>query len=142
MLITKECEYGVRIVRALSNNNVKTMQTIANEEKIPYDYTYLVAHRLVRAGFLRSLRGRNGGFQLAKGLESITMADIILAVDNKRYVSGCVCEDFNCSLKNKKEKCTVHLEFVNLQNMLMTGLRSKTMDKVLFGENQAVAKKK
>ena len=54
---------------------------ISKEYNIPLEYLLKILQQLVRANVLRSKRGPRGGFFLARPAESITMLEIIEAVD-------------------------------------------------------------
>jgi Rrf2 family protein len=54
---------------------------ISKEYNIPLEYLLKILQQLVRANVLRSKRGPRGGFFLARPSESITLLEIIEAVD-------------------------------------------------------------
>ena len=132
MLLARECDYGVRIIRALADGTKKTIEKIATDEQIPQKYAYKIVNKLVQTGYVRSTRGRAGGYTLNKPLNSFTLIDIVVAVDANRYVNECLRPDSECEFKSDPDNvCKVHLELVNIQEMVISALRSKTMDEVL-----------
>ena len=134
MLLTKECDYGVRIIRALSDNSKKKMFEICETENIPNQYAYKILKKLENAGFLQIERGRYGGYRLAKPLNTFTLFDIIASIDSNIFVSECLRNDRLCSQKVVDGKtCTVHEELERLQGLLISKMQEKTMDKVLSG---------
>ncbi|MHC4237653.1 MAG: RrF2 family transcriptional regulator [Planctomycetota bacterium] len=54
---------------------------VSKEYKIPLEYLLKILQQLVRANVLRSKRGPRGGFFLARPAETITMLEVIEAVD-------------------------------------------------------------
>ena len=54
---------------------------ISKEYKIPLEYLLKILQQLVRANVLRSKRGPNGGFVLAREAKKISLLQIIEAVD-------------------------------------------------------------
>jgi len=56
-------------------------EDISKQYDIPLEYLLKILQQLVRAGILRSRRGPQGGFWLAKATSKITMLEIIEAVD-------------------------------------------------------------
>jgi len=136
MFLTKECDYGVRVIRALADGTKKTVKTVATEEKIPEKFAHKIIRKLERASYVESIRGRNGGYALRKPISTLTLADIIAAVDSERYVIDCICENTICALRTYKNRpCTIRQELVRVQDMIMTALSSKTMDVVLNMDN-------
>jgi len=138
MFITKECDYGIRIIRALADGTKKSAIKIATEEKIPHKFTGKIIKKLVRAAYVKSIRGTYGGYQLSRPLNTITLVDIITAVDANRYINECLLSNSACDFKSHPERpCTVHRELVQAQDIMVSALRSKTMDTVIYG-NKAI----
>jgi len=131
MLLTKECDYGIRIIRALAGGEKKTVAVICEMEQIPVPYAYKILKKLERAGLLRSLRGRDGGYQLAKSLDEITLYDIVTAVDEHLFIFECLSDHSHCPLHQADKLCTVHLELDRLQALLLTEMQAKTMRQIL-----------
>jgi len=132
MFLTRECDYGVRIIRALSCGSKKTISTIAEEEKMPYKYAYKIIKKLVQSGFINSTRGRVGGYHLKRPLNELKLLDIISAVDTNRYFSDCLRSDYECSYKNGGgHVCQVHEELIRVQDVVHLELARKTMDEIL-----------
>jgi len=133
MLLTKECDYGVRIIRVLSDARKKTVKKICDTEYIPEKYAYKILKKLEKAGFVQSIRGRDGGYYLAKPLDTFTLYDIACAVDENLFVFECLRQEVNCPHKNPdiSAPCTAHLEFERIQNILVSEMQSKTIQEML-----------
>ena len=54
---------------------------ISKEYKIPLEYLLKILQQLVRANVLRSKRGPRGGFFLARPAETISLLEVVEAVD-------------------------------------------------------------
>ena len=134
MLITRECDYGIRIIRALSDGSMKKSKVIAAEEHIPLTFANKILGKLMHASYLQSVRGAKGGYRLKRPLDTITMADIITALDDKRCANEYLCKGSDCAFKAGKNKaCAIHHELVLAQNMMVSSLGARTMDVVLYG---------
>jgi len=131
MLLTKECDYSVRMLRALSDGQKKTVKEICDSQHIPGQYAYKIIKKLEHGGFVQSIRGRDGGYLLSKPLNSFTLYDVIIAVDEKLFIFECLREDKFCSFKDNKHPCEVHLEFDRLQQRLIADIKLKTLDEIL-----------
>jgi len=127
MLLTKECDYGIRIIRALADGIKKTMSEICQTEYVPEQYAYKILKKLEHAGLLSILRGRDGGYLLAKPLNTITLLDIITAVDDNLYIFECLKDDSNCPFKVSDGPCVIHKKFCQLQKQLFDGLKQNTI---------------
>ena len=128
MFLTKECDYGVRIIRTLADGTKKTVEAIAMEEDIPKKYAYKIVKKLEVGGFVSSMRGRGGGYRLHRPLDTFSLVDIVATLDAKRYVNECLREGSTCKFKGA---CTVHKELDRLQTLIMAELSTKSMAEVL-----------
>ena len=132
MFLTKECDYGMRIIRALADGSQKTVKEIAAEEKIPVKFAHNIVTKLERAQYLLGIRGRSGGVRLKRPLNDFTLGDIITVIDNRRCISDCLTESSECAFKAHSEQpCAIHRELAWVQDVVMSALASKTMDVVL-----------
>jgi Rrf2 family protein len=84
MRISAKADYAVRAVAELaaadSEKPVKA-ERIATAQGIPLNFLENILGELRHAGVVRSHRGAEGGFRLAKPAEQLTVADVIRAVE-------------------------------------------------------------
>jgi Rrf2 family protein len=84
MRISAKVDYAVRaaveLAAAVGKRPVKA-ETIANAQGIPLNFLENILGELRHAGIVRSHRGAEGGFRLARSPEQVTVADIIRAVE-------------------------------------------------------------
>ena len=52
LLITREADYALRIMRALAGGEQRTAADICQQEQIPDQFVYKIAKKLEKAGFL------------------------------------------------------------------------------------------
>jgi len=71
---------AVELAAAADTKPVKA-ERIANAQEIPLNFLENILGELRHAGIVRSHRGAEGGFRLAKPPEQLTIADIIRAVE-------------------------------------------------------------
>ena len=139
MFLTKECDYGIRVIRALSDGYKKTVEKIAEEEHIPKKFAYKIVKKLEQGGLVRSIRGRSGGYMLSTDLNKLTLYDVVVKLDAKRYLNDCLKEDNECPFRNHpNHPCTVHIELRGAQELLMDALRAKTLNTILKGDDDNV----
>jgi len=85
MKISAKCEYACRAVLELSlqfRGNVPIqLQTIADNQNIPEKYLVQILLQLKGAGFVASIRGKEGGYYLTKPPNKITLGEIIREID-------------------------------------------------------------
>lgn len=132
MFLTKECDYGIRMIRSLADGEKKTVRTICDLEYIPHQYAYKILKKLERAGFVQSRQGPDGGYRLVRQLNSFTLFDIIVAIDKDLFLFECVQTGHTCPRNDPKAPCAVHQELERIQSIMLQEMQSKTMDTVLL----------
>lgn len=76
-------DYGMRTVIYLAlKDDVCSSREISEEMSIPRDYLIQLALHLRDAGLVKTRAGKNGGYELAKSPEDITLGQIIDIFDN------------------------------------------------------------
>ena len=84
MRISAKVDYAVRaaveLAAADADRPIKA-ERIANAQGIPLNFLENILGELRHAGIVRSHRGADGGFRLAKPAQDVTVADIMRAVE-------------------------------------------------------------
>lgn len=132
MFLTKECDYGIRIIRALADGQKKTAEDICDIENIPGQFAYKILKKMERGGFLQSCRGRDGGYWLVKSLDDITIHDIITTIDEYLFINECLRDDRPCSRNPESSPCLVHHELERIQEQLVSELQRKSIKEVIL----------
>lgn len=85
MKLSKKGEYALRALVCLasltSSSAMLSIQEIAQRERIPRKFLEQVLLALNKAGLVQSLRGKAGGYTLRGSPASITLGDVVRAVD-------------------------------------------------------------
>lgn len=83
MRLSARADYALRaaIELAASGGGHVTSDQLAKAQQIPGKFLEAILTQLRRAGLVRSQRGPDGGFWLARPAEEISLADIIRAID-------------------------------------------------------------
>jgi Rrf2 family protein len=82
--VSTKADYAVRAMAQLAaddDDGPVTAPRLAEEQAIPLKFLHAVLTELKRARLVRSTRGPEGGFELARPAAEITLADILRAVD-------------------------------------------------------------
>src|SRR5580704_12358110 len=84
MRISAKADYAVRAVAELAaadgEKPIKA-ERVASAQGIPLNFLENILGELRHAGIVRSQRGAEGGFRLAKPADQISVADVIRAVE-------------------------------------------------------------
>lgn len=127
MLFTKECDYAIRIMRALSSGDCVSVSTICEKENLSSAMTYKITRKLEKSGLLKSLRGANGGYALNQSLGNISLYDVCSSIDPDILLLECMKKDYHCSMNTQTSPCLVHGEFCRIQQVLLQELQQKKL---------------
>ncbi|MEV6932842.1 Rrf2 family transcriptional regulator [Dactylosporangium sp. NPDC051485] len=85
MRISAKADYAIRALVELAADAGRPLvcEGIAAAQHIPYRFLKAVMRDLRRAGLVRSQRGCEGGYWLARPAAEITLADVVGAVDGE-----------------------------------------------------------
>lgn len=83
-----------------------SLAEIATRQEISLAYLEQLFAALRRHGLVRSVRGPGGGYRLAAGAEAISVADVVLAVDEPLAATRCEGTDRGCL--GGGERCATH----------------------------------
>jgi len=79
---------------------------------------------LSKAGFIKSIQGREGGYIFAKSISSIHLSEIIDAVEGMDKYMGCVLGFDECSDENP---CVMHSAWQPVREKLSEMFKNKTL---------------
>ena len=96
MKISTRGRYGIRLMLALAlnyNNGTIPLKTIAKDQGISEKYLEQIINPLTKSGLVKSFRGAQGGYHLAKSPEQITVGMILRATEGDLAPAECVSVD-------------------------------------------------
>jgi len=90
MQLTARSEYALRAATVLATSGPGPVKSdaIAAAEEIPLRFLHNILAALTRAGILFSLRGADGGYELTRAPDRISVADVIRAVEGPSAAGG------------------------------------------------------
>ncbi len=115
---------------ALPPGSIVSTQELAAREAIPPRFLQKITRPLSKAGLIRSHRGAEGGFALARPAAEISLLDIITAMEGRLVIHRCLEERDACN-KHCTEECPVHATLASLQDQLVDGLRKANLTALL-----------
>lgn len=72
------------------------LSVIARRQTLPLAYLEQIFALLRKKGLVESVRGRSGGYRLARAPAEITIADVLSAVEEGTQMTRCQAEDTGC----------------------------------------------
>ena len=124
MKLSTKDRYATRLMLDLalhsSEGNVK-LGDIAKRQQISEKYLWQVAAPLKMAGLISATPGGNGGYSLVRSPETITVGDIIRAVEGDCSLVDCVGSPDSCE---RSADCVVRGVWKNITDQLMKAMDS------------------
>jgi Rrf2 family iron-sulfur cluster assembly transcriptional regulator len=132
--LTKRGDYAVRAMLALTRgagNGLLSSRRIADAMDIPVRFLPQVLGDLQRAGLIDAAPGRAGGYKLTRDPETLSLLEVIEAVEGDSRRVSCVLRGGPCG---KDGFCDVHHVFFDGQEALRgTFARSSMADLARHG---------
>ncbi|MBR7207252.1 MULTISPECIES: RrF2 family transcriptional regulator [Hymenobacter] len=129
-MFSKACEYGIRAAIYIGQQSTDSgrrvgLKDIAAEIGSPEAFTAKVLQQLVREQLVTSVKGPTGGFELtAEQLRTVTLRQIVVAIDGGAMLQGCALGLPQCSAK---QPCPMHYQFLPIRDQLNELLRTHTI---------------
>ena len=117
LLMTREIDYALRILRALRQEEKISASAIAQREHMSKAITLKMLKRLHAIGFVSSCRGTNGGYFLSRSCEEVYLWDLFHALGEDLFVNRCQQPGYRC--ENRPEgDCGLCKELSRVQAVL------------------------
>lgn len=127
--VTAMIDLGMR-----NNEGPITLAGISERQKISLSYLEQLFGKLRRHGLVESVRGPGGGYNLAKPANGISVADVILAVDEPLDATQCGGKG-NCQ---DDQRCMTHDLWTSLNEKIYDYLASVTLDQLVAKQKPVV----
>ncbi len=145
MKITAQEEYGMRCLLRLarSEGQTATLPEIAAAEGLSVPYVAKLMAVLRQAAILDSVRGRTGGYRLAKNAEDIGLGSLLLVLGEPLFDEGDYCQrhagvalDGVCV---NKGSCTLKTVWQTLEQWIRRTLDQVTLADLIQNEQQILS---
>ena len=128
MRVTQEADYAIRMCLILDNLGEKTgAATLADLACITPKIALKVLRKLNTGGLVKSYKGVQGGYELAKAGDELRVLDIIELIDGPVKISKCLECDHDCSKNPCKTECKMHVAFDAINQNLLDNLGKITV---------------
>jgi len=128
--LSKKADYALMAMKHLATHTdaaSTSARAIAEEYNIPLELMAKVLQKLARRGLLASHQGTRGGYTLSKSTSSISIADIIQAIDGPLTVTACSTEDEQCEQFNR---CNVRDPLWRIKDRIVAALATCSLAEI------------
>ena len=136
--LSKKADYALIAMKHLAQKNggpSTSAREIAEQYDIPIELMAKVLQRLVRTGLLVSTQGTRGGYALSRASSSISVADVIQAIDGPFTVTACSTENSDC---DQYSKCSIRDPLWQIKERIVAALGTVTIAE-MANDNVATA---
>jgi Rrf2 family protein len=120
--LTKRADYAIRVVLALAeadDSERLSVRALAADRNVPAQVLPRVMTDLASAGIVDGRTGRTGGYRLARPAATVSLLDVIRAVEGDQRRRRCVLRGSACGIA---APCDVHEVFATAQDALLAEL--------------------
>lgn len=123
MQLNQATDYAFRVVLHLAGatDHIVSGQIIADRQNIPPQFLQKIMRSLTQAGLVRSHRGAEGGYELVRPAGTITLLNVIEAMEGAVCLNRCLAGENSCS-RCCPRVCTVHRALGKIQHQFMASL--------------------
>ena len=120
--LSKKADYALIAMKHLAaeaDRGAASAREIAQQYEIPVELLAKVLQRLVQRGLLVSHQGTRGGYRLARPATSISVADVIQAIDGPLKMTACSIDDPTC---DQYAACSVRDPLWRIKDVIVSAL--------------------
>ena len=133
MKLTSRTEYALMALLYLARQGSKepvSVDSIAEARGIPARFLEQIMMALKRAGHVRSIKGKYGGFLLARSAKEISLAEVIRLFDGALAPTESVSEYFYSETPIEKEKKVLRV-FRDIRDYVANKLERTTLADIM-----------
>jgi Rrf2 family protein len=125
--LSKKADYALLAMRHLAANSDRgavSARELAETYDLPPELLAKVLQKLVRGRLLTSIQGIRGGYGLARPAASISVADVINAVDGPLTVTACSETNHSCE---QYSKCNIRDPLWQIKDRIVSALAATSI---------------
>lgn len=139
-MLSKKSKYAINALLYISRRKDEERPILASEiaegENIPHKFLEAILLDLKNAGFLRSKRGRKGGYFLKAAPEEISLAKVMRLFDGPIALLPCVSLNYyeRCDECKDEKTCGIRAVFLMIRDQTLQTLEDNSMAAILERE--------
>ena len=129
MKISTKGRYALRLMLDLAMHNTGeyiTIKSISARQEISDKYLEQIITQLSKSGYVKSTRGAQGGYRLAKAPEEYTVGSILRLIEGSLSPVACLDDDSSC---NRSPQCATQDVWIQLNDAI-----NKVVDNITLAD--------
>ena len=131
MQLTREADYAVLCVLEVARFGRMSAAEVARRQEISPAFLGKIVGSLAKAGVLTTRRGVGGGIDLARSPESLTLLEVVEAVQGPFAINQCLIHNGSC---DRQSGCYVYPLWVKAQHDMKAALNVSIADVMSNGD--------
>jgi Rrf2 family iron-sulfur cluster assembly transcriptional regulator len=130
MILSKTCDYGLRAalyVATRSDREYVSIGEISKKLNISFHFLTKILQILTEKNLMISYRGPKGGVKLTRPADTITLLDIIIAIEGADFFEKCLLGLEKCKEDNP---CPLHQNWAPLRRQLKNLFQKNTLGEI------------
>jgi FeS assembly SUF system regulator len=130
IILSKLADYGVIVATHLAANPARqlTAAAVADEVRLPRATVAKILKALAHAGLVAATRGAAGGYRLARDARSITVAEVVAAIDGDIGLTQCSVHVAECT---RTDYCPTRPHWTAINRAVEQALSAVSLDAML-----------
>lgn len=134
MLISRETDYALRIMRALSDGEKRSIEEICSLEATPKQFAYRIIKKLEKSGWIIITRGAEGGCRLTADLHDVSLFQLMHGLGSDFGINACFEEGYKCTRTPLcQEPCHIKEGLEKIQKTLEKELKEASLYSLILG---------
>ncbi|WP_260285934.1 RrF2 family transcriptional regulator [Peribacillus aracenensis] len=138
MRLTSYSDYSLRVLIYLASHDqskLSNIKEISEVYQLSKNHLMKIVHNLGKLGYIETIRGRNGGFRLAKSPSEINVGELVRRTEEDFYLVECFKDHDNCVIS---PVCSLKFVLNNALDAFLKVLDQYTIAD--FSENKVMLK--
>ena len=135
MIITKETDYALRILRVLLDGEKHSVAEMSETELIPNQFAYQILRKLSAGNLVRVRRGALGGCELSGDLDATSLYVLMEVMGERGVLCTCMEPGYVCRWQDEHGRCAIHCQMAVLQQRQDEAFRAVSLRRLLTGRS-------
>ena len=129
-IINRDVDYAARALVFMARANKPTVSVKQMQDQVGVAGPFLrkILQKLHKAGILQAVKGKGGGFTLARNPESIRLSDLIAVLQGPLKLSDCIFREKLCQ---NHGVCILRHKLAAMENRLILEIEGITIKDLL-----------
>jgi Rrf2 family protein len=126
-ILSKSCDYGLRAsiyIALQKDSNFISIKEISEKLEISFHFLTKILQKLTNKNLMKSYRGPNGGVALSKPADTISLEEIIVAIDGNNLFEKCLLGLKSCE---EKKACPIHEKWKEIRDDVQDLFKKTTL---------------